>query len=253
MSQPLDGFTVVVCRPADQAHDLISGLENLGASVVRLPLLEIVGPPDGGVALAAAARRIDEFDWVTFTSANSVRALVALVDQWPSSTLIAAVGPATAEAATESGLGVAFMPADATASALAQALPLDRRAANDQSTTASVRILAPLAELASSELITVLGARGAVVESVVAYASALPRQTEADLAAAREADAVLLTSGSTADRLIEVLGLENVPPVVVAIGPSTAEVARRRGLEVAAVADQHTTDGLIAATVRSLA
>ena len=43
-----------------------------------------------------------------------------------------------------------------------------------------------------------------------------------------------------------------MPPTVVCIGPVTAETARTRGLEVTAVAAEHTIDGLVEALTATL-
>jgi uroporphyrinogen-III synthase len=67
------------------------------------------------------------------------------------------------------------------------------------------------------------------------------------VAAAAKADAIAFTSSSTVDNFLDGAGPDAVPPVVVCIGPVTAETARRRGLTVTAVADRHDLDGLVAA------
>jgi len=72
------------------------------------------------------------------------------------------------------------------------------------------------------------------------------------VAAARAADAVTFTSSSTVTRYLEVAGPDAVAPVVVCIGPVTAQTARDHGLEVDAVADDHSIPGLVDAVVRLL-
>ena len=60
-------------------------------------------------------------------------------------------------------------------------------------------------------------------------------------------------SGSTVEGYLRSAGPAAVPPVVVAIGPVTAGVAERAGLSVAAVAEPHSLEGLVEATVAALA
>src|SRR5581483_7737384 len=62
--KPLFGVRVVVTRAREQASDLSRRLRDLGAFTVELPAIEIGPPADGGVALADAAARVGEYDWV---------------------------------------------------------------------------------------------------------------------------------------------------------------------------------------------
>ena len=87
---------------------------------------------------------------------------------------------------------------------------------------------------------------------MVAYRTVAVSPPPGLLARAREADAVAFTSGSTVDGYVAAAGTAAVPPVVVAIGPVTADAAARHGLTVAAVADPHSLEGLVAATVGAL-
>lgn len=91
----LDGLTVLVARPAEQADALCALIEQAGGRVLRLPLFEIAPVVD----LEAAARRLQaarSFDRWLFTSSNAVRhAAELLPPPWPS---LAAVGAVTAAA-----------------------------------------------------------------------------------------------------------------------------------------------------------
>jgi len=67
-----------------------------------------------------------------------------------------------------------------------------------------------------------------------------------------KADAVVFTSGSQARAWADVLG-SATPPVVVAIGPQTADDARRAGIDVTAVAQEHSLVGVVAALEHAVA
>ena len=71
---------------------------------------------------------------------------------------------------------------------------------------------------------------------------AASQPSEAELAAARDADAVTFTSSSTVTNFLAAAGLDGVPPVVVCIGPITARTAEEAGLRVDVVADESTID-----------
>jgi uroporphyrinogen-III synthase len=66
-------------------------------------------------------------------------------------------------------------------------------------------------------------------------------------------DAITFTSASTVRGFLRALGATPIAgkPKVVCIGPVTARQARDAGMTVHAVADPHTTDGLVAALERA--
>jgi uroporphyrinogen-III synthase len=74
-ARPLAGVRVVVTRAERQAAGLAGAFAAAGAEVELLPLLEVAPPADPApVARAAAELRL--YDWVVFTSANAVHALL---------------------------------------------------------------------------------------------------------------------------------------------------------------------------------
>jgi uroporphyrinogen-III synthase len=75
MALPLAGRRVLVTRAAHQAGQLSQALSALGAEPVEVPVLEI-RPPQSFDSLDRALRRLGSYDWLIFTSANTVRALV---------------------------------------------------------------------------------------------------------------------------------------------------------------------------------
>src|SRR4051794_2290964 len=105
---PLAGRRILVTRAAQQAGKLSDGLKDLGAIPVEVPVLEIV-PPVSYAALDRALGQIGEYDWVIFTSANTVEWLKArghsmgITAPRESRAKVAAVGAATAEAARAAG------------------------------------------------------------------------------------------------------------------------------------------------------
>ena len=118
-----------------------------------------------------------------------------------------------------------------------------------------LRVLVPRALVAREVLGEMLRARGAEVDIVPVYetraASADRREELVRALEAREIDAVMLTSSSTADSLCELCGArapELLRDVLVAsIGPITTATAEKRGLTVGVTAGESTTAGLVAA------
>ncbi|HEY8092770.1 MAG TPA: uroporphyrinogen-III synthase [Acidimicrobiales bacterium] len=241
----LAGRRIVIARAAEQAGRLRVLLEAEGATVLSVPTIAIADPPDGGEALRAALTEV--WDWVVVTSANGAERAVAaaggraaaLAGPW------AVVGPGTAEALARHGIRAALVPDRFVAEGLLEvfpAPPLDRVG----------RVLVAQAEAARPVLSEGLRAGGWEVVVVVAYRTVAARPADAVLAAAGTADAIAFTSGSSVDAYVRAAGAAALPPVVVAIGPVSAAAAARHGI-AAAVADPHSLEGLVEATVAALA
>ena len=256
MSVPEPPLTVVVTRSADDNASLGAELTRRGFDVVAVPLVAILAPSDGGEALARAVASIDDgtVAWVVLTSVNGVDALAAALAtgrgdrRWPDRVEVAAVGPATAAAARAAGMTVGIVPPEATAGSLVEVFP------NHGPTALRRRVLAPLAELAGSTVEDGLRAKGWSVERVEAYRTGAPSGPGPDaptVARVSTADAVTFFSPSVVDRWIAQFG-PAAPPVVVCIGPSTAERARDRGLTGVVMARPHTEDGVIEALSAAL-
>jgi uroporphyrinogen-III synthase len=114
----------------------------------------------------------------------------------------------------------------------------------DQFPAGTGNILIAQAEQARSTLARGLAAKGWHVEVVAAYRSMPIRPQSIDESDIASADAVLFTSGSAVRAWVNVFAATKSPPVIV-IGPATALVAQGLGLKVAAVAADHSLDGLV--------
>jgi uroporphyrinogen-III synthase len=243
-SARLAGIKVVVCRPVDQAASLVERLTAHGGQVVLVPLVEVARPDDDGRDLVEALRDLAAVDWIVFTSANGVRAVVHHLGDLADlcqSVSVAAVGKATAAAVADAEGAVDFVSPVATAAALADSLPVN----------AGTRILAPLGQLAGTDLADGLRLRGCEVRVVEAYRMHPAKAPGAELLAeVQRADAVLFTAPSLVDCFAD-LSI-SPPPCVVSIGPRTAQRVCDQGWQNAAVADPHSEDGLITALINSI-
>jgi uroporphyrinogen-III synthase len=237
---PLRGLRVRVTRPAAQAAPLVAALEALGADVVSGPLIEIA-PPRDPAPLDDALRRLQAFDLVVFTSANTVAVVVerlAALGVGEAPRALAAVGDATAAALRDAFPGIEILtpPAEAFHAEGLLALLCARGVAGR-------RFLLPLSDRARPVLAPGLRAAGAEVEAVVAYRTV----TAPGATTGTECDLVVLTSPSTVQAWVDVGGpaARRVPAAV--IGPITESAARAAGLPVVAVAQPSTREGLVAA------
>ena len=71
MSRPLLGVRILVTRPKDQNAELADRFGELGAEVRLQPAIELL-PPDDWSPVDAVLARLDQYDWVVFSSANGV-------------------------------------------------------------------------------------------------------------------------------------------------------------------------------------
>ena len=76
----LDGISVLVTRPAEQAESLARAIEGAGGTAIRAPMIVIIGLHDGSVA-GAVARDLRSFDIVIFVSRNAAEFGVALIKE----------------------------------------------------------------------------------------------------------------------------------------------------------------------------
>jgi uroporphyrinogen-III synthase len=107
--------------------------------------------------------------------------------------------------------------------------------------SSSQRVLIAQADVAAPTLADALRQSGHDVTVVTAYRTVT---LDADPSVVADADAVLFASGSAVEGWWRAFGTL-APPLVVAIGPTTAAVASRLGLKVSAVATDHSLDGLV--------
>src|ERR1700743_1652812 len=120
---------ILITRAAHQAGKLSEGLRALGAEPVEVPVLEI-RPPASFAALDSALNDIASYDWLIFTSANTVQALLERAETSGGKnslsisphTRIAAIGSSTAAALQNAGLQVDFVPASYIAESLVEGL-----------------------------------------------------------------------------------------------------------------------------------
>ena len=228
---PLGGLRIVVTRPRDQAASLVDALEAQGAEAVSVPVIEITEPLDGGVGLRTALRVLRDGDWVAVTSPNGAATVADALGERPlaDGVRVAVVGPGTRDRAESLGLPVDLVPADAIAEGLAAAFPAPPITGG--------RVVLARAEVARETLPIHLRMMGWNVDEVVAYRTVSADIDDSGRLACAAADAVVFTSGSTVDSLVNAVGVDGLPKIVASIGPATSAVAAERGVDVDVEAD----------------
>jgi uroporphyrinogen-III synthase len=208
---------VIVTRAREQLEPLAGRIEALGHEVVRCPLIEL--EPTGAAEVDVAG-----YDWVVVTSAFGARELLRRArGELPRT---AAIGPGTAAALREAGVEPAFVPNVSTQEGLAAELshPVGR-------------VLFAGAERARRHLVEALDA-----DFVPLYRTRLLRPDPPP-----DGDLVVLASSSAAEAAAAV----GLAMPAVSIGPETTRTARSAGIRVAAEAETHDLDGLVAAVAQA--
>lgn len=192
----LRGACILVTRPAHQANALCQLIEQAGGSALRLPLFEIVPSAPDAVLSARLATALYA-DWWLFTSANAAHAAATLCPP-PWRPAIAAVGAATAAALRSEGVADVRVPASRYSSAALLELESFQH-------PQGLRCVIVTGEEGRTELADKLAARGAHVETLALYrrraVAHAPDRVNTQLHAC---DAIVLTSGEGAARLVEI-------------------------------------------------
>lgn len=243
---PLFGRRIVITRAAEQAAAVAERLRSLGAAAIELPVIA-VRPLEDYSVLDEAIRRLPDYDWLVFTSANGVRFFFERLDcserdvrALPAK--ICAIGPATRRALEAFHVKVDLVPDEYVAEGLVRAF--------SSQAISGKRVLVARAETARELLPEELRRLGARVDVAPAYRTLIPEDAAERARAVFETkpDWVLLTSSSTVKNLFTLLGRNALEGVKLAsIGPVTSATARELGLTVAVEAKPYTIDGLIEA------
>lgn len=276
-ARPLLGLRILNTRPQASLDrdDLDEHLANLGAEVLNLPATRIIpaldlsGLDDAIHRLALAASGTpaaggtppgdlpNAYDWIVFTSANAVQFFFerVLTLGYDARILpgirLGAVGKATAQALAGYHLKADFVPTRFTG--------LDWAA--EVGDLSGQRVLLPRSEIAPPDLVRALQARGAQVETAIAYsvAPAEPDPQVLQELLAGCVNVVVLFSPSAVRGLIGMLepacGQEQALVILnrlvtACVGPTTAHAAEQAGIKVSLIASEHTVEGLVETLVQ---
>lgn len=261
-SRPLLGLRVLNTRPQAslERDDLDERLSNLGAEVFNLPATRII-PALDPAGLDEAIQRLAQavssgvwpaFDWIVFTSANAVQFFFErLLELGYDGRILpgvrlGAVGKATAAALAGYHLRADFVPSRFSG--------LDWAA--EVGDLSGQRVLLPRSEIAPPDLVQALQAKGARVETAIAY-SVVPAEPDPqvlqDLIDNRF-DVTVFFSPSAVRGLLGMMepacgreqALATLSRLVTAcVGPTTASAAQKAGIQVSLVAREYTVEGLV--------
>ncbi len=248
--RPLFGTSVLVAGSKQTSSKLRQRLGLLGAEVFIQPAIRIAEPVDWA-PVDAALDRLDQYDWLVFSSGSGVDGLMNRIFQRGEDVrtlgriLLAALGKGTAERLGDYRLKADVTPEKVDASALARSLMenapggafLLARATGDRPVLAE-----ELEEL------------GAAVDQVGVYRTVdmdAPNPDVADALRAGEVEWVTVTSSPTARSLVRLYGDLLKTAKIISISPLTSATLRELGYGPAMEATPHTVDGLVEALLSS--
>ncbi len=254
--KPLFGRRVVVTRPPEGAAYFSDLIEELGGESFEFPAVEIV-PPRDYAPLDEALRRVEEYDWIVFTSVNGVKFFFERLQflgrdiRVLQGIRLCAIGPRTAEELEEKGFLVDCMPPEYRAEALAEEMKASLKSGE--------RVLLPRSHIARQILPETLLAMGAEVDDVEAYQTAPGRGNLLLLREMLEKKGIHIitfTSSSTVHNFLNLLGeegkslLEGI--MLASIGPITSSTLKDRGFTVDVEAEHYTVEGMLEAILSSI-
>jgi uroporphyrinogen-III synthase len=242
-SSKLKGRTFLITRTVEGNKSERKKLEKLGARVIELPLIEI-RPPSNEEKIDEAIKKIGEFDWIVFTSANGVNAFFSRLDEKKREHIkasFACVGTETEKALEAQGFKPFLVPSEFLTLRLGQELSSRFRLEGK-------KVLLARAEEANREMANVLQNAGAIVVEAPVYSTCTRKIQNLDKKILDQVTDITLTSPSTVKGLVSNFNSDEIKSrniKIHCIGPVTAESARKEHLLPSSTATIHTIDGLI--------
>ncbi len=254
--RPLFGKTILITRDAEGNRAMAEQINELGGQAICLDTIAVRDLTDTPEAKAIVAR-LDQFDWVIFTSGHGIVFTADLLRKQSrdlrafGSAKIACIGAETARRLNDFGLRADFVPSEFVSDALADDLARFTNLKNK-------KILLLRSAIAPDDLPERLRTHGAFVEQVSVYTvqTAGP-QTSADQELINaiqkgQIEWITFTSSSTVQSFFERIPGDIIlrsHTKIASIGPVTSRRLREKGMEIAVEAQPHTTEGLIEAIV----
>ena len=252
--KPLAGKRIVITRARKQAETVARSIEELGGEVIDFPTIEI-RPLESFAEFDAALDKLSLYDWVIFTSVNSVEPFLERLKlrgktaEALSAHKVGAIGAETAKRLEAARIRASLVPERYQAEGILDAISPEE--------ICGKRVLIPRAAEAREILPATLRKWGAVVDVVVAYRTELPCldvRPLSDLLVERKVDVITFTSSSTVRNFVRLFGGRKLGEIargstIACIGPITAATVEELGGRADIVADQFTVKDMLRAIV----
>jgi len=246
---PLSGNRIVITRPPGQNDSLANTLEQLGAEVIKFPVIKI-SKLENMEKVNEIITNIKEFNWIVFTSINGVKAFLAEMSKRKLDIRglygikIATVGTATAKKLIEVGIIPDFIPDEFTVSKLKDGLKELAKSGD--------KILLLRSDIVKDDFSGDFEKSNIFVTELPIYKTEVNQIDNTDLFNSiknEEIDFITFTSPSTVKAFVSIMGewVINKSDKIkfIAIGPVTKREMKEVGFDVTATADIHTQDGIV--------
>ncbi len=247
--RPLFGQRVLVPGSHTTSERLRDRLAELGADAITQPVIRISEPADWA-PVDDALDRLDQYDWLVFSSGNGVDYLLRRIAyrggdvRWLGRVKLAAMGSGTAERLARYHLTADLIPTEFVAESLASSLVADAERR---------RFLLARASRGREVLAIELRRAGADVDQIVVYDSVDVKEPDSDVAAQLAAGRIhwiTVTSSAVARSLVNLYGDDLGSARIASIGPVTSSALRDLGHEPSVQAAPQSTEGLVEAILR---
>lgn len=243
--RPLSGKRILVPPARPEANPLLRMLERKGAEVVEFPALVAAPPGDYG-PLDEAIRKLEDFDWIVFSGSNCVVNFFQRLNRLGfgkeavTGAKVAAIGHGALSALKKEGIGVDYVPKVHTAEGVTGGFQ----------EISGLRFLLVRIEAASRDLPETLKDLGAKVSEVAGYRMLVEANKElAERAFGGNLHCLALANPTAVRFLVKATDAAGIDlrdrikrVTIAAVGPATAEAAKRQGLAPQIVSKGHIAD-----------
>ncbi len=251
LDKPLSGKRILVTRPKHQNQNLSHLIEQSGGQAILFPVIEI-RPYDNFATINSQFSNFNHWDWIIFTSANSVKFAFEINNDLSAinkTTKVAAIGSSTANHLHKRGISVDLVPKVSNSEGLCSALQMqqikDKRCL-------IIKGLGGRSVLGQS--LTQIGAK---VTHLDVYRRQCPNsnpQFLLDQWKSNMIDFVTVTSVETLKNLLNLIGDENIPllkkSIIVTLSRRVQNAAIKNGLSNVVTATETSDDGIVESIVQ---
>lgn len=251
--RPLGQLKIMITRPKDRNSTLTLKLQDYGAEVLEVPTIETDVILENNL-LKEALEKIEEYQWVAFTSPFGVNAFFQRLMELKidirklSGLRFAAIGSATKKAIEDKGILVDLVPEIYNGLALGEALS-QKMLEEEKVLEKRVVALIPRARIGTEEVLKPLEKEGLLFEDLPVYETI--DAPVRDLVLYDESiDYVAFTSASTVRGFVKMVkDIDYTKVKAVCIGEQTAQEAEKYGM-VTFVAEKATIDSMVECFLR---
>lgn len=246
---PLRNKNIVITRSIEDSKESLHDFKKLGANVIPFPTLEIE-PPESWDSFDAVLPVIDEFDYLVFTSVNSVRMFKRRSREINAAIKfekikVIAVGKKTASVCETEGIPVNIIPKEFSGTGIVNELA--------GYNLVGKKIFIPSSAIARKELPEALRENGAEVVTAVVYQVGLPSaevtRTAIEAINIQKPDMFIFSSPSTFRNFLEIMNISEPNKyfcsfLIGAIGPTTKEEIEKHLVRVDIMPEEYTMEAL---------